>query len=311
MTEEEMETGQETAIIPEVVEKPKVQTSKDLMLFMHESELEQEKQQFLINKYAEHFEMAAVWAKKASKIIVTNKNQTVLMEEAKTARLFLRKKRLEIENSRKMLKAGALKECQVIDRVANFLKNVIEPSEEHLDRQEHFIEYNKKAEDERLLAEARAKEEARLAEEARLKAEENARLQAENARLQAEAREKEKELALERAEVARKEAKIKAEQEAVLDAERKKQAAILAEERAKAVAAEKALQEKISAELKVEADKIRAAEELLKADDSIKMLAFKNAVKAIQIPEVKSAINKQILADAKSHLWLAISKITI
>ena len=37
--------------------------------------------------------MANEWSKKAKNIIVTNENQTVLMEQARVARLFLSKKR--------------------------------------------------------------------------------------------------------------------------------------------------------------------------------------------------------------------------
>ena len=52
-----------------------------------------------------------------------------------------------------------------------------------------------------------------------------------------------------------------------------------------------------------------AEEALLSADDQTKMIAFRKAVEAIKIPEVKSSINKRIIEDAKSHLWLAINKI--
>ena len=54
-----------------------------------------------------------------------------------------------------------------------------------------------------------------------------------------------------------------------------------------------------------------AEESLLSADDQTKMIAFRRSVEAIKIPEVKSAINKRIIEDSKSHLWLAISKINI
>ena len=54
-----------------------------------------------------------------------------------------------------------------------------------------------------------------------------------------------------------------------------------------------------------------AEEALLSAEDQTKMIAFRRAVEAIKIPEVKSAINKRIIEDAKSHLFLAVSKITV
>ena len=71
------------------------------------------------------------------------------------------------------------------------------------------------------------------------------------------------------------------------------------------------LRKKRESELRAEADRLYKEEALLKADDQTKMIAFRKSVEAIKIPEVKSAINKRIIEDSKSHLWLAISKINI
>ena len=278
--------------------------STELVTIIKDARLEPDlANEFRIN-FEEHFKMANEWSKKAKNIIVTNENQTVLMEQARVARLFIRSKRLEIENFRKSKKEYYLRGGQAVDKVCGFLKNMIEPIENHLDLQEHYIEYKKKAEDARLLAEAQAKaEEDRIAEEKR-KSEENARLQAENERLRREQEKIKKENEAKIAEENRKRqeelARVQAENKVKLDKERADREKVEAE-----------LREKKQAELKAEADRIRAEEALLSADDQTKMIAFRRSVEAIKIPEVKSDINKRILEDAKSHLFLAVSKITV
>ena len=277
MTEEDLEE----AITPEVV------PSQELSTVIKEVGLDQQlANEFRIN-FEQHFRMASTWAKKAKNIIVTDPSQIVVMQEARQARLFLRSKRLEIEQFRVAKKEYYLKGGRAIDKVANFLKDTIIPIEEHLDRQEHFVELRKKAEDERILAEAHSKMEAdALAEQQRL-AEETKKIREENEKLKAENKVKE--------EIARKFAEQK-------EAE-------LQEERNKALRIERELQLRKQAELKAEADKIREEESLLKAGDTEKLQAFRRDVLAIKIPEVKSAENKRIIEDAKSHLYLAIIKI--
>lgn len=136
--------------------------SNELATIIKETALEpQLAEEFKIN-FEEHFRMASTWAKKAKKIIVTDASQTVVMAEARTARLFLRSKRLEIENFRVARKDYFLKGGRAIDKVANFLKDIIIPIETHLDAQEHFVELRQKAHDDKLLAEAKAKEEAEI-----------------------------------------------------------------------------------------------------------------------------------------------------
>ena len=278
--------------------------STELVTIIKDARLEPDlAKEFTIN-FEEHFKMANEWSKKAKNIIVTNENQTVLMEQARVARLFIRSKRLEIENFRKSKKEYYLRGGQAVDKVCTFLKNMIEPIENHLDLQEHYIEYKKKAEDARLLAEAQAKaEEDRIAEEKR-KSEENARLQAENERL----RNEQKKIAEENARKIAEENRKRQEELARVQAENKVK---LDKERADREKVEAELREKKQAELKAEADRIRAEEALLSADDQTKMIAFRRSVEAIKIPEVKSDINKRILEDAKSHLFLAVSKITV
>jgi biopolymer transport protein ExbD len=269
-----------------------------------EAQLDQSRADYLLQNFSGHFKEAAEWAKKAKDIIVTNENQTVMMEIARTGRLFLSKKRQEIEKARKWMKEPALREGQAIDKIANLLKDTIIPTEEHLRRQEDFVKLRQEAEAERIRLEVEARmEQERIAEENR-KAQENARLQAENERLRNEQKKIAEENARKIAEENRKRqeelARVQAENKVKLDKERQEREKVEAELRAKK-----------QAEQKAESDRIIAEERLLSADDQTKMITFRRAVEAIKIPEVKSAINKRIIEDAKSHLFLAVSKITV
>ena len=280
--------------------------STELVTIIKDARLEPDlAKEFTIN-FEEHFKMANEWSKKAKNIIVTNENQTVLMEQARVARLFIRSKRLEIENFRKSKKEYYLRGGQAVDKVCGFLKNMIEPIENHLDLQEHYIEYKKKAEDARLLAEAQAKaEEDRIAEEKR-KSEENARLQAENERLRREQEKIKKENEAKIAEENRKRqeelARVQAENKVKLDKERADREKVEAE-----------LREKKQAELKAEADRIRAEEALKSAGDEVKLMNYRNEIGILlsKAPEVKGLKNIRIIEDIKSHLHLAFMMIKI
>ncbi len=266
---------------------------KKFDLIIQESGVEKElANEFHINFY-EHFRMASEWAKKAKKIIVTNENQVVEMEQARTARLFLRAKRLEIENFRVEKKEYYLKAGRAIDKVANFLKDTIIPTEEHLARQEHFVKLKKEAEDARLLAEARVREEARIAEEAKKDAEERERLRVENEKLRKDAEERKR---INDEELKR----VQEEAGKVLQAEREKSRK-----------AEEELRIKNQEEMKAEAKIILEQERLSKAGDQELMIAFKLQVLAIQFPQVKSEINKTILGQAKGFLALAVKDIQL
>ena len=111
-----------------------------LAKIVNESGLEQSKAQVLLANFSNYFEIAAEWEQKAKMLTVTNESQTAEMKMAKEGRLFLKNKRVAVENTRKQLKEQSLREGQTIDAIAKILKNLIEPSEEHLERQEKFIE---------------------------------------------------------------------------------------------------------------------------------------------------------------------------
>lgn len=226
-----------------------------LELIVKESGLEKTKADVILAKFQNYFELSADWERKARTIVVTDEKQIDDMKMARTGRLLLREKRLEIEKTRKELKEQALREGKAIDGVANVLKALICPIEEYLERQEKFVEFKVAAqlEQKRLDDERKAVE----AEQARLQAEaaEQARVRTENAKLQAEIARKNDELA--KAKEIENQARAKADAERKV-AEAKANAERMASEQ-KSAAEKKAIQDKADAERR-EAERKHAAE---------------------------------------------------
>lgn len=161
--------------------------TKDLSIIVKESGLEQTKADFLLQNFQDYFKIASEWEIKAKTIIVTDESQKAEMAMARSGRLFLREKRIAIEKARKDLKEQSLRECKAIDGIANVLKALIEPIEEYLDNQEHFVEI-KQAEKERLekIELEKKIEQERIAKE-KAEAKERERIRLENEKLRAEA----------------------------------------------------------------------------------------------------------------------------
>src|SRR3990167_11427401 len=100
-----------------------------LQVIVKESGLEPTKAKYILEQFSNYFDLADEWTKKAKTIIVTSENQEADMAIARVGRLFLREKRIAIENSRKSLKEQALREGKAIDGIANVLKALIVPIE--------------------------------------------------------------------------------------------------------------------------------------------------------------------------------------
>lgn len=282
MTEEDLEDikMQPGMLYPEIVRK------NELATIIKDSDLPADKSKVLMAKFANFFSDADLWAKKAKAIKVTNESQKVIMEQARQGRLFLRKIRLEIENLRKSLKEESLREGRAIDKVAKILKEQIEPIEEYLDKQEHFVEYREAEKEALVRAEVERKlEEERLAEEKR-KAEELENTRRENERLRKEAEEKER---INKQELER----VRKENEKILEAER---------ERTRK--AEEEIRLKKQAELKAEAEVQRKAMLLKSANDVVKIQKFLDDIMAIQFPECTSIEAKRIVMDAQNHIGI-------
>src|SRR3990167_7095503 len=216
-----------------------------LQIIVKESGLEQSKAKFILENFQNYFEIADDWAKKARAIVVTDENQKAEMQMARAGRLFLREKRIAVEDARKNLKEQALREGKAIDGIANVLKALIIPIEEYLEKQEKFVEFREaeKAELIRIEVERKMEEDRIKAEQEILK--EQVRIKAENERLKKEAEAKEKALQAERA-------KVEAEKQ---EAERKAKAE---QDRLKKEAEAKLLEEREIADEKFKAEQAKA-----------------------------------------------------
>src|SRR3990167_6876020 len=211
-----------------------------LQIIVKESGLEQSKAKFILENFQNYFEIADDWAKKARAIVVTDENQKAEMQMARAGRLFLREKRIAVEDARKNLKEQALREGKAIDGIANILKALIVPIEEYLEKQEKFVEIKaaELAEQKRITEERKIEEERLAQEEATRKEQERIRL--ENLKLREEAEAREKKILEERAKaeeeirlIEEKAQKEREEADRLARAEKEKADKKLAEERAK------------------------------------------------------------------------------
>lgn len=111
-----------------------------------ESGLEQTKAQVILTNFQNYFDIASEWDAKVSSLNVTDVSQVTEMKMAREARLFLKAKRIDVENTRKQLKEQSLREGQTIDHIAGILKNLIIPIEEKAEQIEKFKELKEAAE---------------------------------------------------------------------------------------------------------------------------------------------------------------------
>lgn len=117
--------------------------SKDNQKLVHvaeEQQLEESKVKALLSDFGEPFQQAQELIKGGRDIVVTDESQTELMQQARERRLELKNVRVEAEKTRKRLKESALREGKAIDGMANIIKAMIVPVEQHLETQEKFAE---------------------------------------------------------------------------------------------------------------------------------------------------------------------------
>ena len=115
--------------------------ANELQVIVEKSGLETMEAKSILEKFQDCYEVSSEWANKAKAIKVTGPDQKDDMAKAREGRLFLRDRRIEVEKARKELKENALRKGKAIDGIANFLKALIEPTEEYLDQQEHFVHH--------------------------------------------------------------------------------------------------------------------------------------------------------------------------
>ena len=85
-----------------------------------------------------------------SKIVVTSVDDKEGMKRAREIRLKLKDIRVNVEKTRKELKEDSLRYGRAIDGVANVLKQMIEPAENHLQKQEDFAKEQERIKKEKI-----------------------------------------------------------------------------------------------------------------------------------------------------------------
>jgi len=272
----------------------------------------------LTSAFMPFFQEARNLQAEAQKIVVTDIDQKDVIAKAREMRLKMKNIRTSAESARKTLKDESLRRGRAIDGMANIIKFLIVPIEEHLEAQEDFVDIQnrKKIEEVRQL---------RLAE---LKAFEVDGLMYKdlgdmpedmykNLIIGAETAFNLKKDAAAKAEKQRKEmeAAAAAEQERIRiqNAELKKKAEAEAkkrqEEEQRRIAAEGALQtiraEEERKEKQRKADEAKAkkeAKKLAAAPDKNKLWVFTEQIEQLELPDLKTDEAKMILAQAEALL---------
>ena len=316
-----------------------------IVKIMEETGLEPTKAEIVVQKFSGFFQEARVWEKKAKEIVVNDETDKGLMDRAREARLELKKIRVNAENTRKELKEQSLREGKAIDGIANIIKAIIVPIEEHLEKQEKFAEYK----------EAERKETIRIEREEMLRpfvedvsffnlkemseAGFNQLLQSSKSAMEAQKEAekkaeadrvaKEKEEAEERERIRKENEKLKKEAEArekelekerakaevartKLEAQRKKEA----EAREKAereLREQKEAQARAEQEAKAKEEAEETAREEAKhqaelAPDKEKILAFSNAIASVSVPKCTSLEGIKAIEQAEKEIRMACKK---
>ncbi len=94
----------------------------------------------LMDNFSVFFENATQLETLAMGITVTDEAQKGDIAKAREMRLKLKQIRVETEKKRKELKEQFIREGKAVDGVANIIKALIVPAEEHLEKQEKFVE---------------------------------------------------------------------------------------------------------------------------------------------------------------------------
>lgn len=282
----------------------------------------------LVGIFNPYLEEAKGWVEQAKTINIVDENQVDDILKARELRLNLKKVRTSVENRRKELKEDSLRRGKAIDGFANILKMLIEPVEDHLEKQEKFVELQIKARKEQIESDRKAELEKvgtdssfydlkempqatfeqllataqqtyTLKKEAERKAEDD-RIAKEQA--EAEERIKVKAEAERLAQEARKmeeeQAKIRAEREQF---EREKRDKEEAEAREKA---------RLEAEKKAEEKRLKDEEKKrAKMSDTDKVKSIIDILKAVRFPEMKSDEAKALVADLELDITKMINKV--
>jgi len=111
-----------------------------LAIIVRDTQLEPAKADAVLERFSGAFEEARRLEDEARSIVVVDEGEVSKMQRAREIRLKLKNIRVGAENTRKQLKEQSLRECRAIDGVANVIKALIVPLEEHLEAQEKYAE---------------------------------------------------------------------------------------------------------------------------------------------------------------------------
>lgn len=117
-----------------------VEQKNELVVIVDQLGLEPETSKSLQEVFLPFYQQALEWKTKSESLVVTDVTQVREMKMAREARLAMKDIRVNVEKRRKELKEDSLRKGKAIDSVANLLKGLIEPIEEHLEKQEKFAE---------------------------------------------------------------------------------------------------------------------------------------------------------------------------
>lgn len=131
-----------------------METKNELVKVIEQSGLETQTASVLMEKFSPFLVKAIEWKKKAFALVVTSADQRGEMKMAREARLALKNIRVEADKTRKLLKEDSLRYGKAVQGIYNVIEGVIAPIEEHLDKQERFVEIQEE-EKRRLIAAAR------------------------------------------------------------------------------------------------------------------------------------------------------------
>ncbi len=109
-----------------------------LALQIKDAQVSESDSLILQNAFGPLFKQAEEWRYTAEAIVVTSVEDKAMMKKAREARLALKEIRVNAEKIRKELKEDSLRKGKAIDGMANVIKYLIVPLEEHLEKQENF-----------------------------------------------------------------------------------------------------------------------------------------------------------------------------
>lgn len=296
----------------------------ELVTIAKESGLAETKVEGLLSRFGESFSSTKQALEDAKGITVTKEDDVAGMDKARTARLRLKNIRIATENTRKELKEQSLRESKAIDGMANIIKAMIIPAEEHLEKQEKFAE--NLAQERALRIEAERLNtlltltdtpyvysfknmeqevfDTLVAELKTAKAEkEVAEKKAEADRIAAE-----KEAAAEQERIRQENSKLKAEaevKEAAFSKERAAAEAKLKAERDAREAAEKIERDRQVEEARKKAELEEKERQALLSPDKDKLVVFANAIQTIKttrLPAVKSKQAQDVINEIEFKL---------